>query len=145
MKSSRLGNSLSFLLDENGQEHTRISEKGKIASSFFQHLFSSSYPIGQDNFLNGFQAKVSLDMNQQLTQDVTELEVYNAVFSINCESALGLDGFTALFFQQHWDLVKTQVLSEFFFFLRMVLYHRIGITLTFVSFKKSQNREVCRI
>lgn len=44
--------------------------------------------------------------------------MYNAVFSINKESDLGPDGFTALFFQQHWDLVKPQILSEVFGFFQ---------------------------
>ena len=114
--SERLKNELSFLLDENDQEFTRNSDKGKIASSFFENLFTSTYILTHNNHLEGLQAKVTSEMNHNLIQEVTELEVYNEVFSINKESAPGPDGFTALFFQQHWDLVKHQILTEIFGF-----------------------------
>ena len=51
-----------------------------------------------DSVLEGFQTKVTQDMNHDLTQKITEQEIYNAVFSINAESSPGPDGFTATFF-----------------------------------------------
>lgn len=51
-------------------------------------------------------------MNHDLTQEVTEEEIYNAVFAINSESAPGPDGFTALFFQKYWSIVKTHIMKE---------------------------------
>jgi len=63
-------------------------------------------------YLVGFQSRVSASMNQRLTKEVTKEEIYNAIFSINGESALGPDGFTALFFQKYWSVVKVQVIEE---------------------------------
>lgn len=40
-------------------------------------------------------------MNQELTKDVSEEEIYNAVFSIDAENAPDPDRFIALFFQKH--------------------------------------------
>lgn len=116
VKANRIGNSLNFLVDENGKEHTRNSEKGKVASLFFDNLFSSSYPLNLNSFLEGFQVKISAIMNQELTKQITEEEVHSAQFSINSDSAPGPDGFTTLFFQQHWELVKSQILKEIFGF-----------------------------
>jgi len=48
VKVARIGNSLTFLVDENEQEHTRNSDKGKLATSFFETLFSSSYQTNQN-------------------------------------------------------------------------------------------------
>lgn len=112
VKANRIGNSLNFLVDENGFEQTLNREKGKIASLYFSELFRSSSPSNVSAALEGFQSRVTTSMNQDLTKDVTEEEIYNAVFSINCESAPGPDGFTALFFQKYWSFVKFQVIAE---------------------------------
>lgn len=119
VESTRVRNSLSFLQDKNGNEHTLNKEKGKIASLFFENLFYSSYPANMTTVLEGFQSRVSQVMNQDLIRDVTEEEVYNAVFAMNSESAPGTDGFTALFFQKHWGLIKHQVMPEIFGFFQI--------------------------
>lgn len=54
VKSTRVRNSLSFLLDENGNKHTLNRERGKIVFGFFQDLFTSSYPDGLTAVLDGF-------------------------------------------------------------------------------------------
>jgi len=112
VKANRVSNSLRFLVDENGNEQTVNREKGKIAVTFFEDLFSSSYPSSMDSVLEGFNKRVTEDMNQDLTKKVNEQEIYKAVFSINAESAPGPDGFTALFFQRQWPLVKNQIISD---------------------------------
>ncbi|MBO0165697.1 hypothetical protein J0692_26235, partial [Vibrio alginolyticus] len=78
-----------FLVDEEGNEHTVAKEKGNIALSFFKDLFTSSYPANMQSILHGFQARVTSAMNNDLTKDVSEEEIYNAVFSINAKSAPG--------------------------------------------------------
>jgi len=99
VKADRVKNSLSFLVDENGCEQTCSREKGRIAEKFFDDLFTSSYPANMSSILEGFQERVTANMNQDLTKGVTEQEIYDVVFSINAESAPGPDGFTAFFFQ----------------------------------------------
>ena len=118
VKAARMGNSLSFILDENGKEQTRNSEKGKVASHYFENLFTSSYSSNSNAWLQGFPVKVSSSMNQDLTKEVTEEEIQNVVFAINPESAPGPDGFTAFFFQKYWSVVKSQILQEIFDFFR---------------------------
>lgn len=59
VKSTRVRNSLSFLMDENGEEHTLNREKGKIALDYFENIFTSSSPRGLSNHLEGFPIKVS--------------------------------------------------------------------------------------
>lgn len=45
-------------------------------------------------------------INTMLTLLPTEEEIFQAVFSLNKDSAPGPDGFGALFFQTFWDIVK---------------------------------------
>jgi len=91
---------MSFLVDENGKEHTLNKEKGKITADYFENLFTYSFSANLESVLEGFCHRVSEDMNQYLTQEVTKKVIFNVVFSINVESAPGSDGFTALFFQK---------------------------------------------
>lgn len=108
MKANRVSNSLRFLVDENGSKQTLSREKGKIAVNFFEDLFTSSYPTSMDSVLDVFTKRVTEDMNQNLTKKVTEQEVYNAVFSINAESAQVLM-VSLLFFSKHiglWSRIR---------------------------------------
>ena len=118
VKAQRAKNSLSFLVDENDKEQTLNREKGRIAAEYFEDLFTSSYPANMDVVLEGFCHRVSEDMNQDLTQEVTKTKIFNVVFSINADSAPGPDGFTALFFQKNWELVKDQITAEIKEFFR---------------------------
>jgi len=64
VKANRAKNSLSFLVDENGNEKTLNREKGNIASTYFENLFMSSYPANLHLVLDGFCQRVSEEMNK---------------------------------------------------------------------------------
>ena len=116
VKANRVKNSLRFLVDENGIEHSLNRDKGSIVATYFENMFQSSFPANMDSVLNGFHQRVSSEMNLELTSAVSEQEIYNAVFSIDAKSAPGPDGFTAIFFQKNWNLIKDQVIAEIFGF-----------------------------
>ena len=63
-----------------GDRRTRNSEKGKVASHYFDNLFTSTYSESINSCLQGFQVKVSSSMNQDLTKPATEEEVQNVIF-----------------------------------------------------------------
>jgi hypothetical protein len=57
------------------------------------------------------------DVNALMTILPSHQEIKAAVFALNKDSALGPDGFSAFFFQQYWDIVKSDVINavlEFF-------------------------------
>ena len=82
VKANRVKNSLRFLVDENGIEHSLNRDKGSIVATYFENMFQSSFPANMDSVLNGFHQRVSSEMNLELTSAVSEQEIYNAVFSI---------------------------------------------------------------
>lgn len=49
--------------------------------------------------------QIHKDIKADLIKEVTELQVKNALFSIQAEKALGPDGFNAKFYQANWDVV----------------------------------------
>ncbi|XP_042990668.1 uncharacterized protein LOC122317666 [Carya illinoinensis] len=76
---------------------------------FFTDLFTSSHPSGIDNCLSPLQKIITDDMFTFLSAVFTEIEVKEAVFSMNPLGSPGPDGFPALFFQKYWDTVGSNV------------------------------------
>ena len=56
---------------------------------------------------------VSRGMNAELTKEVTE-----AVFQIRMYKAPGPDGFSGVFFQKYWNIVKGEVIEDVRSFFR---------------------------
>lgn len=60
----------------------------------------------------GFQQRVSQQMNDDLTRMVSEEEVRIAVMDIGAHRAPGPDGFTAIFYHSYWEDIKEDVMQE---------------------------------
>lgn len=50
--------------------------------------------------------------NDALTLTPSTEEIHSSILSLNADSAQGLDGFGAFFFQKYWDLIKTYVIND---------------------------------
>ena len=50
-------------------------------------------------------------MNMELTKEVTEEEIKNAFFTMDCNKAPGSDGMTPLFFQIFWEIIKGDLVN----------------------------------
>lgn len=101
VKSRRARKSLDKLMDGKGDFYKTEVAKRQIAVDYFSELFKSSNPCSFVNFFQGFQPKVSNQMNVEITKMVTKEEVRDTVFSVKAGSALGPDGMSALFFQHY--------------------------------------------
>lgn len=81
-----------MLLDDNRQEHFSKGAKGSIAVEFFRDLFTSSNPYDLETLFQGFNTKVTDEMNAQLTALVTPAKIRDATFCVKGCSAPGEDG-----------------------------------------------------
>lgn len=89
-----------------------------VATSYFRELFQSSNPLLIEEALANVETTISDQVNTNLTAHVSEWEVKSAIFTMHPEKAPGPDGFTALFYQKFWDIVKndlTHMVNEFLF------------------------------
>ena len=84
----------------------------------FQTLFNNNSHISDNGLIDEVIPHLITDrINNLLTNIPSENEIFQAVFSLNKDSAPGPDGFGALFFQTYWDIIKydvTKAVLQFF-------------------------------
>ncbi|XP_010472251.1 PREDICTED: uncharacterized protein LOC104751896 [Camelina sativa] len=112
VKYKRLKNRVISLLDKHGLEAYEEGSKGSIAVEFFSELFTSSNPTGFEDVLEGMEPRVTEEMNLKLTSPITALEIKQAAFKVQGDSAPGIDGWTGTFFKQYWNTIGKEIVSE---------------------------------
>lgn len=101
-----------MLKNDAGIEHFSEGAKGDIAVEYFRDLFMSSNPYDLESLFEGFQARVSPQMNLLLTAPVSVEEIKPAAFAVKSSSAPGEDGLTGVFYQQYWHIVGPSIVAE---------------------------------
>ena len=112
VKDSRQKNQLLKLVNDTGQEATNANAMGQVAVEYFTSLFSSGDGGDQSDIFDGFTEKVTAEMNERLTREVTDVEIREAVFDIKASSAPGRYGLNGLFFQKYWDIIRPDITKE---------------------------------
>ncbi|KAA3458346.1 reverse transcriptase [Gossypium australe] len=97
------------LEDEFGNRATEREEMLKIASTYFEKLFSASDGEPDEHILGLVKRSVTSSMNEILLQKYTEGEIFQAVKEMPSLKAPGIDGFAAVFFQKYWHLVGANI------------------------------------
>ena len=86
-----------------------------VAVKFYKKLFGYQEKINitlEDDFW-GEDNKVTRAQNDILNTPFTELEIREAVFGSYAEGAPGPDGFSFLFYQQFWQIIKNDLFALF--------------------------------
>ncbi|GAU46447.1 hypothetical protein TSUD_402140 [Trifolium subterraneum] len=98
-----------------------ITDPQVIASHVVDHfksIFCINPSLQANNLINDvILSLLDEDVNHMLTLMPSDLEIHEAVFSMNKNSAPGPDGFGAFFFQSYWEIIKHDVsmaVMEFF-------------------------------
>ena len=113
-KATRSRNNIGAIQDDNGVIHRGHKNIARVAENYFQSLYASE-ETDQNTYntvFNGFQSRVSEDMNRDLTRAITEEEVLEAILDIGPHKAPGPDGFTAVFYHKLWEDLKPEVMKE---------------------------------
>lgn len=95
---------------------TEDEDKAEV-QSFYHDLYSSQGYNDMNELLQFVPARVTEDMNTSLDKPFEPYEVRVALFQMSPSKALGVDGFTAGFFQRHWDLIKDDLVPAILGFL----------------------------
>ncbi|CAA7047375.1 unnamed protein product [Microthlaspi erraticum] len=113
-KARRIRNNLTTIEDEAGAIHRGDNAIGEVAEKYFQNLFTPQ-DVTAETFaqvFDGFERRVSTDINSDLIRAVTTEEIEEAAFSIGPHRASGPDGFSGAFYQQFWKDIKQSVIKE---------------------------------
>jgi hypothetical protein len=89
----------------------------ELAIQFYKNLFQAQDNLQPDLVCQFMPNKVTAAMNEELDKPFTIDDVEKALFAMAPNKSLGVDGFTAGFFQKHWNLVKPEVSAAVLGFL----------------------------
>lgn len=106
---------LTAIQDSSGIIHHGQKAIGRVAQDYFQELFSNNSdadPRQLEQVFQGFQTRVTEEMNLDLIRSVTSEEIESAMFDIGSDRAPGPDGFSAAFYHQYWGEIKPEIISE---------------------------------
>ncbi|XP_042988623.1 uncharacterized protein LOC122316153 [Carya illinoinensis] len=109
LQDSNQGDRTDAVLDHNNSLITQQQQIGDIFTNFFSDLFTTSIPSDIDLCLEDVPQKLTPSMNEKLLEKFSEDEVRAAVFQMKGMGSLGPDGFPALFYQSHWDILGKEV------------------------------------
>lgn len=86
---------------------TDQKEIENIVTSFYSNPFTSQNPSPEDTqmIMKHISPTFTQDMNTKLSLPFSKKEICKALFDLNPSKASGLDGFTAFFFQNAWDII----------------------------------------
>jgi hypothetical protein len=104
-------NKVKKLKDDDGVWKEVPTDMERMATTYFQELFTRDPSLNSEALLAMTQAKVTTEMNYDLCEDFTDDEISDALFQIGPLKAPGVDGFPARFYQRNWGTIKAEVIN----------------------------------
>jgi len=103
-----------FSVIENGEGLPVYEEEGilQVIIAYFQHLFTSQAGDLETIINEAISPCISETTNQNLILMPSEEEIKSACFAIHPDKAPGPNGFSACFFQSHWETVGPNIIIE---------------------------------
>nr|XP_027060796.1 uncharacterized protein LOC113687374 [Coffea arabica] len=89
----RKQNRLQRLQREDGGWTKSEEETGKVIADYYRNLFAKSSDSNAQEVLEGIPTTITAKINRELTKEVTEEEIKNAFFTMDCNKAPGSDTF----------------------------------------------------
>ena len=105
----RKQNTILGIWDKNGMWCEDQESIAKAAASYFEEIFSSSYPSQISTAIAPIPTMISPEMNEYLSRAFSGEEVAAALKQIHPSKSPGPDGMSALFFQKYWNIVGANV------------------------------------
>ncbi|GLT56023.1 hypothetical protein SLA2020_290970 [Shorea laevis] len=105
----RQNNHIFQLKDDTGRILDREDTLLDYVHSYFQQAYSSQNTPNYNMLTELIQPSISAQMNEDLCKEVSYAKIKTVVFQLGAYKALGTDGFPGCFYQQHWDIIASDV------------------------------------
>jgi hypothetical protein len=110
-------NRISSLKDQDGVVQDTPSEMERMATSYFQSVYTRDPSIQPAPVVNLFREVISDDINADLCKPFSIDEISDAMFQICPLKAPGPDGFPARFYQRNWGCLSLRLYKLYSSFL----------------------------
>nr|XP_011457336.1 PREDICTED: uncharacterized protein LOC105349397 [Fragaria vesca subsp. vesca] len=107
----RRRNKIEGLEDEFGTWKTKREDLHITAVNYFKGLFRKKTTLGVSDVIPNLFPRIEPSDLDDLSREVSELEIKNCLFSTGGLKALGPDGIPAKFFQAHWLTCKDDIVK----------------------------------
>jgi len=105
-------NIITSIKDDAGTIFIGDRDIGRHAQNFFTNIYESNGRLVSTIDFAGFKSTVTKAMNDDLTKEFSDCEIFNAISQIGDDKAPGPDGLTARFYKSYWDIVGQDVIKE---------------------------------
>ncbi|WMV07615.1 hypothetical protein MTR67_001000 [Solanum verrucosum] len=102
---------ISEIKTKQGDTVTTTQNIGEEAVSVFKEQFMETNEPTDYSMLDSIPKMITEEQKEEMRALPFEEEVKEVVFALNGDSAIGLDGFSELFFQSCWDTVKSDIVN----------------------------------
>uniref|UniRef100_A0A803NJ60 Reverse transcriptase domain-containing protein n=1 Tax=Cannabis sativa TaxID=3483 RepID=A0A803NJ60_CANSA len=109
----RSNNKITSLKTEDGSTFTSKADMSNVIQDYFSNLFKASFIDSNtlDATLATIHVSVTMDMNATLLKPFTKEDAQLALHSMGPDKSSGIDGMSAMFYQNNWDIVGNKVTS----------------------------------
>lgn len=111
-RGRRALNKFAVIEDETGNAFFKQEQIVQAIKSFYQDIFSSRSTGDLSVVREVITPKVSPEMNEALIAVPSDVEIRQAVFSINVDKEPGPDGFSAGFYKSFWDIIGPDITRD---------------------------------
>lgn len=100
---------LNKIMDDQGFLYTIGPEIGQQAVEYYMSQFKGNSCLQEWSMLECLPSVITEDENDEIIRLPEMEEVRREVFELSRNSALGLDGFSGLFFEECWETLAEDV------------------------------------
>nr|XP_027093667.1 uncharacterized protein LOC113714070 [Coffea arabica] len=138
VKGRRKQNRLQRLQKEDGGWTESEEETRKEIADYYRKLFTKSSTSNAQEILEGIPTSITVKMNMELTKEVTEEEIKNVFFTVDCNKAPGSDGMTLFVSKNFGKLSKETCINQSTFIPGRHIIDNIIISHEYLHFLKNK-------